>query len=104
MLDDDRVAAERPLLEAFDALPPALRDSAPLYLSVGSLNKDWRGAALDGESLAVLAGKWALIGWIDFLYLAGHTTWIQDSQELERLLPPYTGKQTWLGKRLRNIL
>jgi hypothetical protein len=104
MVEDDRVAAERPLLEAFDALPAALRDSAPIYLSVGSLNKDWRGAALDGESLAVLAGKWALIGWIDFLYLAGHTTWIQDSPELERLLPPYTGRETWLGKRLRNIL
>jgi hypothetical protein len=104
MAEDDRVAAERPLLEAFDSLPAALRDSAPMYLSVGSLNKDWRGAALDGESLAVLAGKWAMIGWIDFLYLAGHTTWIQDSQELERLLPPYTGRETWLGKRLRNIL
>ncbi|HEX5632184.1 MAG TPA: hypothetical protein VFX50_03115 [Gemmatimonadales bacterium] len=102
--DDPRVAAERPLLEAFERLPPALRDSAPLYMTVGSLNKDWRGAALDGESLAVLAGRWSLIGWIDFLYLAGHTTWLEDVRQLEQLLPPYTDRQRWLGRRMRNII
>ncbi len=101
---DHRVVAERPLLEAFDALPPAVRDSAPLFLTVGSLNKDWRGAALDGEALAVVAGKWALIGWIDFLYLAGHTVWLDGPRDLEALLPPFTGRERWLGRLLRNIL
>lgn len=104
IVEDPRVIAELPLLEAFEDLPEALRDSAPLYMSVGSLNKDWRGAALDGEALAVISGKWALIGWIDFLYLAGHTTWLDSEAELEQLLPPASGFQRWVGKRLRNLI
>jgi hypothetical protein len=104
LAEDPRVDAERSLLEAFERLPAAVRDSAPLYLTVGSLNKDWRGAALDGEAMAVLEGRWAMIGWIDFLYLIGHTTWLDDVTELERLLPPYSDRERWLGRRLRNIL
>jgi hypothetical protein len=104
LVRDPRVVAELPLLEAFDDLPPDLRDDAVLYFSVGSLNKDWRGAALDGEALAVISGPWALIGWIDFLYVSSRTVWLDDVERLEELLPPYSSFQRWVGRRLRNIL
>jgi hypothetical protein len=104
LVEDPRVVAERPLLEAYAELPESLRGEAILYFSVGSLNKDWRGAALDGEALAFISGPWALIGWIDFLYISSRTIWLEEIEELERLLPPYSGFQVWLGKRLRNIL
>jgi hypothetical protein len=104
LVEDPRVVAELPLLAAFRDLPPDLRDDAVLYFSVGSLNKDWRGAALDGEALAVISGPWALIGWIDFLYVSSRTIWLDDVERLEELLPPYSNFQRWLGRRLRNIL
>lgn len=103
LVEDRRVAAERTLLEAWNDLPPRLRDEAPLYFTVGSLNKDWRGAALDGEALAVVSGPWALIGWIDFLYLGSRTVWLDEVAEMEELMPPYSNFQRWLGRRLRNM-
>ena len=56
LVEDPRVAAERPLLEACQERTADLRDDAIPYFPVGSLNKDWRGAALDGEALAVISG------------------------------------------------
>ena len=56
LVEDPSVAAERPLLEACQELPADVRDDAIPYFLVGSLNKDWRGAALDGEALAVISG------------------------------------------------
>ncbi len=104
LFEDPRVVAERPLVDAWAKLPATLRDEAILYFSVGSLNKDWRGAALDGEALAVISGPWSLIGWIDFLYVSSRTVWLDDIEEFEALLPPYSNFQRWLGRRLRNIL
>ncbi len=104
LVDDPRVVSERPLLDAYEDLPESLQDESVLYFSVGSLNKDWRGAALDGEALAFISGPWALIGWIDFLYISSRTIWLEDIETLEQLLPPYSNFQRWLGRRLRNIL
>jgi hypothetical protein len=35
---------------------------------------------------------------------SSRTIWLEEIGEPERLLPPYSGFQVWLGKRLRNIL
>jgi hypothetical protein len=104
LVEDRRVENERPLLEAWNDIPGDLPEEAILYFTVGSLNKDWRGAALDGEALAVVSGPWALIGWIDFLYVGSRTVWLEDLDSFEALLPPYSNFQRWLGRRLRNIL
>lgn len=104
LVEDPRVIDEVPLLQAWDRLPARFRDEAPLYFAVGSLNKDWRGAALDGEALAVVSGTWALIGWIDFLYVSSRTIWLDDVERLQELLPPYSDFDRMLGRRLRNIL
>jgi len=104
LVEDPRVAAERPLLEACHELPADLPDDAIPYFPVGSLNKDWRGAALDGEALAVISGPWALIGWIDFLYIGSRTVWLDDLETFETLLPRCSNFQRWPGRRLRNCL
>jgi hypothetical protein len=104
LVEDRRVEAEMPLLEAWADLPGELSEEAILYFTVGSLNKDWRGAALDGEALAAVSGPWALIGWIDFLYVGSRTVWLDELGAFEQLLPPYSSFQRWLGRRLRNIL
>ena len=104
LVEDPRVEAERPLFEAWTDLPGDLPEEAILYFTVGSLNKDWRGAALDGEALAAVSGPWALVGWIDFLYIGSRTVWLDDLATFETLLPPYSGFQRWQGLRLRNIL
>ncbi|MCL7990421.1 MAG: hypothetical protein M8840_04710, partial [marine benthic group bacterium] len=78
LVEDRRVEAEMPLLEAWADLPGELSEEAILYFTVGSLNKDWRGAALDGEALAAVSGPWALIGWIDFLYVGSRTVWLDE--------------------------
>ena len=34
---------------------------------------------------------------------SSRTIWLEEIEELERLLPLYSGFQVWLGKRLRKI-
>ena len=72
-----RLAVARRLFAGYAALPAALRDSSLLYFMVGSLNKDTRGMALDGEAIAVVSGEWSLVAWLDFWSLFGSTTWIE---------------------------
>jgi hypothetical protein len=37
------------------------------------------------------------------LIRSSRTIWLEEIEELERLLPLYSGFQVWLGKRLRKI-
>ena len=101
---------DRPELKAFrdmaasKPLPPGLRARAVSYLTVGSLNKDYRSALLDGETVFVLSGDWSLIGWPDFFAEWGYVTWVSSPEELEQYLPPYSKRQRWVGRHLRRIL
>jgi hypothetical protein len=38
------------------------------------------------------------------MVISSRTIWLEEIEELERPLPPYSGFQVRLGKRLRNIL
>ena len=102
---------DRPELKAFrdvaavvDTLPPEVKARDVTYLTVGSMNKDYRSAVLDGETVFVLSGDWSLIGWPDFFAEWGYVTWVTGPAELEQYLPPYTKTQRWVGRRLRRIL
>ena len=99
-----RLAVTRRLFAGYAALPAALRDSSLLYFIVGSLNKDTRGMALDGESIAVVSGEWSLVAWLDFWSLFGSTTWIERLEELTELLPEQNRLQRWLSRRVRGLL
>ncbi len=100
----ERAAVPQRMFEVFDALPTGLRDSSVAYLLTGSLNKDVRSMALDGEVMAVVAGRWALQAYLDVLLLSGVTTWVERLEDVDRLLPPYPWHQRWLARRIRRLL
>jgi hypothetical protein len=80
------------LLRAFvDGISEEEADQVILYLSVGSVNMDYRSMVMDGEVM-ILLSKWAsLQGMIDFLLLAGLCEWPETTEELDTLLPPPGG-------------
>ena len=80
------------------------RDEALLYLTVGSHNQDYRSMIMDGESLFVIGHAWAMVAYLDFVSLMGQTTWVNDMQQLEELLPRYTKFWKWLGWYLKIAL
>jgi hypothetical protein len=74
------------------------------YLSVGSQNQDYRGTIMDGEVAAVLSGYYSLVGLIDLFFMTGLTTWVDDIEELDELLPPESGWRRWLGRYMMKAL
>jgi hypothetical protein len=106
-----RPVQDRPELEVYRGissvakeLPADVRGREVTYLTVGSLNKDYRSAVLDGETVYVLSGDWSLIGWPDFFAEWGYVTWVSSPEELEPYMPPGSNTQRWLGRRLRRII
>ena len=102
--DRPEVQRFQTMATALNTLPPEVRARNVTYLTVGSLNKDYRSAVLDGETVYLLSGDWSLIGWPDFFVEWGYVTWVASPEELEQYLPPYSGTQRWVGRRMRRIL
>jgi hypothetical protein len=88
------------LVEGLDGLPP----DPVMYFATGSLNKNIRSMALDGEALAVVGGAWALHTYFDLLVLTGGVTWVQSLEEVEALLPPFSPFQRRIGRWLHRVL
>jgi hypothetical protein len=65
--------------------------SPVLYYLSGSINKNVRSMALDGEVMAAVAGPWALQGYLDFLLLSGGVSWVRSPDEVAALIPPFSG-------------
>ena len=89
------------LERAFGRLTPAERDSAVLFLTVGSQNKDTRGLLLDGETNFIVSGAWALQAYTEMFYFVGVTTWIETQEQFKALFPTYPERLRRLGYRLR---
>ncbi len=92
------------LEHAFSALQPAERDSAILFLTVGSQNKDTRGLFLDGETNFVVSGSWALQAYTEMFYFFGVTTWVTTQEEFRSFFPPYSERQRRFGYRIRKAI
>lgn len=99
-----RMQASAQLFAAYDRLPAATRDRTLAYFIVGSLNKDVRGMALDGEAVALVTGSWALQAYLDFFLLSGAVTWVDGVDHLGELLPRYPYFQRLLGRLLYRVL
>ncbi|MDT7857385.1 hypothetical protein RQM47_12100 [Rubrivirga sp. S365] len=99
-----RAQAQYPMVERVARLRPALRDSAVFFSLVGSMNKDSRSMMLDGETLHVVGGPWAMVHYPDFALLLGRTTWLEEQSQIDELIPPYTALERWLGRILREVL
>lgn len=89
---------------AFEQLTPAQRDSAVLFLTVGSPNKDARGIFLDGEANFIVSGPWALQAYTEMFLLFGMTTWVENQSQLRALFPAYSERSRRLSYRLRKAL
>jgi len=85
-------------------LTPQERGEAILYLTVGSHNQDYRSMIMDGEVLLVVGRTWAMIAYLDFVSVMAQTTWVNDVQQLEKLLPRHSGFWRWLGRYLQLAL
>ncbi len=85
------------LERAFGRLTPAQRDSAILFLTVGSQNKDTRGLLLDGETNFIVSGAWALQAYTEMFYFVGVTTWIETQEQFKSLFPTYPERVRRLG-------
>ena len=93
-----------PLVQMVQEWTPEEQDRAILYFTAGSMNRDSRGAVLDGEVLYCIRGPYALWSLLDLMMLGGSTTWVASQAELEVLLPPPGDFQRWIGRRLRTAL
>jgi hypothetical protein len=80
------------------------RDKLIFYLTIGSQNEDYRGKIMDGEVLYVTAGMPAMNAYLDFLALIGTTTWVEDIEQLEELLPRQSGLSRQLARWIKNAL
>ena len=104
MPGEKRAENSMALERAFSKLTPAQRDSAILFLTVGSQNKDTRGLFLDGETNFVISGSWALQAYTEMFYFFGVTTWVETQQDFNALFPSYSERQRKLGYRLRKAI
>lgn len=82
----------------------AFEENPVLYYLTGSVNKNVRSMALDGEVLAAVAGPWALQAYTDFLLLSGGVVWVRTPAEIDRLLPPYSGLKRRIARWLYPVL
>jgi len=94
-----------PLITEYNALrrSGSLKNDI-LFYSVGSMNHDPRGMALDGEVSYLISGPWALWGYIDALFLLAQVEWVSSEEELETYLPGKSERMRRLGHWIRNIL
>ena len=99
---DDAIRRTDALLRGYElALPEADRKRVSFYFSLGSLNEDLRGEALDGEATMVVSGFHAAAGLVDLYFLMARSTWIENEAELDRLVPPPKSLMRRLGRLIR---
>lgn len=83
------------------ALTDAERKAVSFYFSLGSQNMDPRGIMQDGEASLVVSGVHAATGLVDLYYIMARSTWIEQSAELDKLLPPPRGLMAKIAKLIR---
>ncbi len=67
------------------------RQRAIYYLTVGSQNQNYRSMIMDGEATCVVAGADNLVAMLDFFFMSGLTTWIDEPETLKKYLPAQKG-------------
>jgi hypothetical protein len=94
-----------PLLkEWFEILSPSQQAGIAMYLTEGSQNQDYRSMVEDGEALYVVSGASAFIALYDFLYIMGISTWIENAEQIDDMLPQQSGFGQWVGGLLKEAI
>ena len=70
---------------------PQEREDLACFLTVGSVNMDYRSMVMDGEVMVTIGGWQALYGFMDFMLLPGLCEWVETTEQLDALLPPPSG-------------
>ena len=97
-------AIEADFSEWWSSLSEETKDEFIVYLTVGSHNMDNRGQIMDGEVSLVVSGGGALSAYLNFVYIAGVTTWVDSVEELETMLPRANGFVRWFARWIKNAL
>ncbi len=83
-------------------IPAAERRRVSFYFSLGSQNQDPRGIVSDAEATLIVSGVQASVGLVDLFTLMARSTWISNTEELERYVPRPSGWMRWVAWRLRS--
>ena len=95
---------DREAARIFQQTTPEQRERAAGYLTVGSHNMDYRGMMMDGEVLYITSGGGITPGLIDLLLIASLSTWVEDLDSLDALIPPYNEWQRRIGRYIKYAL
>lgn len=100
-LRDDYNLAAQPY---WQSLSEEERQRAIYYLTVGSQNQNYRSMIMDGEATCVVAGYDSLVAMLDFFFISGLTTWIDEPETLKKYLPAQKGWRKLLGRYIMKAL
>jgi hypothetical protein len=103
LMTQQRMEPTLELLDLWKGIEGRFSDPV-LYFATGSLNKNVRSLALDGEAIAVVSGAWAIQSFLDLVLLTGGVTWVDSLEELDRLLPSYSPLRRRIGRWLHRVL
>lgn len=84
------------------ALTPEIAARTIFYMATGSHNQNYRSSIMDAEVIVLVTRTKALAGYLDFVGLMLQTTWVENFEELDELLPHLSGKWRWIGRHVRN--
>jgi hypothetical protein len=85
-------------------VPPEVQERMLAYFMVGSSNQDYRSMLMDGEVALVVSGRASLNGLFDFLALMAGSTWVDDLETLEELLPRHSRFKWRVSRAIKDSL
>lgn len=87
-----------------EGLTPEQRREVICYLTVGSVNMDYRSQSLNGEVMVTIGGMAGLEGVLDFMIIAGLCEWPGTTEDVDKLVPPPGGTTRRLSGFLKLAL
>ena len=86
------------LISMTDEMTPGEIEGVVAYLTVGSSNMNYRSLMTDGEVMLVANKIHTMLGLLDLVFVVGKTTWVDDLDTLNQLLPPYSSLKRKIGR------
>lgn len=90
--------------EFWGSLSPEERETAMIYMTLGSHNMDYRSMMLDGESICLVEGFGGLSALFDMYSIAALSVWIDDEETLSEYIPKVGGLGRWIGRVMKKQL
>jgi hypothetical protein len=104
LTEELREPTRRLIASLEETVPPEVQERMFAYFMVGSSNQDYRSMLMDGEVSLVVSGRASLHGLFDFLGLVGGSTWVDDLETLEELLPRHSRFKWRVSRAIKDSL